>query len=76
LRIARIHRLLAELEELTRLLQGLPPATRDRARASVEKASRVAGPWAVGTVDLEGTPQPVLDDERIERMYRELNLDL
>lgn len=77
LRITRIHRLLAELEELTRLTQGVPPATLDQARASVEKARRVVRPWTtVGEAYLAGAPQPELDDEGIERMYRELNLDL
>jgi len=76
LRIARINRLLSELEELTRLLQGVPPATLDQARGRVEKARRIVRPRTVAEADLEGTPQPELDDERIERMYRELNTDL
>jgi hypothetical protein len=76
LRIARVNRLLAELEELTRMLQSVPSPTLDQARASVEDARRVVRPWILGKADLGGTPQPELDDERIERMYRQLNPDL
>lgn len=69
LRVARITRLLSELEELTRRPRGIPLTTLDRAHAGIRRARRtIAG-------DLEGAPQPVLDDERIERMYRELNRD-
>jgi hypothetical protein len=75
LRRARIARLLTELEELTRLPQNVLPATLDQARAGVEKARRIVRPWTEAVVDLEGAPQPVLDDERIERMYRDINRD-
>ena len=72
LRVARITRLLTELEELTRFPKHVPPTILDQARDSLEKARLVVGaPNAVA--DLRGAPQPELDDERIERMYRELN---
>jgi hypothetical protein len=75
LRVARIMRLLAELEELTRLAESIPAATFDEARAGAERARRIVRPWTVAMADLKGAPQPDLDDERIERMYRELNRD-
>jgi hypothetical protein len=74
LRVARITRLLIELEELTRLPKNVPPTTLDQARAGLEKARRIVRPWTTA-YDLEGAPQPELDDERIERMYRELSQD-
>jgi hypothetical protein len=75
LRVARITQLLTELEELTRLPRSIPAATLDEARAGVEKARRIVCPWTAAVADLKGAPQPELDDERIERMYRELNRD-
>jgi hypothetical protein len=80
LRVARIARLLIELEELTRLPRNVPPTTLDQARAGLEKARRIVRPWTAvdrqqQEDDLDGDPQPELDDERIERMYRELNQD-
>ena len=80
MRVARIARLLTELEELTRLPRSVPPTTLDQARAGLEKARRVVRPWTAADRqqledDLEGDPQPELDDERLERMYRELNQD-
>ena len=80
LRVARIARLLTELEELTRLPRNVPPTTLDQARAGLEKARRIVRPWTAADRqqledDLEGDPQPELDDERLERMYRELNQD-
>jgi hypothetical protein len=80
MRVARIARLLTELEELTRLPRNVPSTTLDQARSGLEKARRIVRPWtAAGRQPLEddpeGDPQPELDDERIERMYRELNQD-
>jgi len=80
LRVARIARLLTELEELTRLPRNVPLTTLDQARAGLEKARRVVRPWTAAIRqqlqdDPESDPQPDLDDERIERMYRELNQD-
>lgn len=72
LRITRITRLLSELEELTRLPTHVPPTILDQARNGLERARRIVGAPTVAA-DLGGAPQPVLDDERIERMYRELN---
>ena len=80
LRAARIARLLTELEELTRSPRNVPLTTLDQARASLEKARRIVRPWTAANRqqlqdDPEGDPQPELDDERIERMYRELYQD-
>jgi hypothetical protein len=44
------------------------------ARASLDKARRIIRPWTA-LDDLDGDPQPDLDDERLERMYRDLNRD-
>lgn len=72
LQVARISRLLAELEDLTRTSVDVPTATMKRARASLERARRVVRPWGA-TDDGESDPQPEVDDERLERMYRDLN---
>jgi hypothetical protein len=80
-RVARIARLVTELEELTRLSSNFPPATLDQARADLDKARRIVRPWTAANrrqleeEDVEGDPQPDLDDERLERMYRLLNQD-
>lgn len=80
-RVARIARLVSELEELTRLSRNIPSTTLIQARAGLEKARRVVQPYTVADRlplqqdDLEGDPQPELDDERLERMYREINQD-
>jgi hypothetical protein len=78
LQVARIARLLTELEELTATSDDVPAPTLGQARASIEKARRIIGPWAGSSAckmhdESEGDPQPEVDDERLERMYRELN---
>ena len=78
LQVARISRLLSELEELTQLAEDVPSATLEQARAGLEKARRVIRPWTAERSlddDPGNEPQPELDDERLERMYRELNRD-
>lgn len=79
-RVARIARLLTELEELTSLPRNAPPTTLNQARDGLEKARRIVCPWTAAhrpqrEEEFDGDPQPDLDDERIERMYRELNQD-
>jgi hypothetical protein len=74
LQVARISRLLTELEELTRTSDDVPAATMTQARAGLERARRLIRPW-VTLEDVEGDPQPEVDDERVERMYRDLNRD-
>jgi len=80
LRVARIARLVTELEELTRLSRNIPSTTLTQARAGLEKARRMVRPWTIADRpqpedDVEGDPQPELDDERLERMYREISQD-
>jgi len=74
LQVARISRLLSELEELTHISDDVPAATMKQARAGLERARRVIRPW-MGADEIEGDPQPEVDDERLERMYRDLNRD-
>jgi hypothetical protein len=74
LQVARISRLLSELEELTRESEDVPVATLNQARLGVERARSVIRPWKTFD-EIEGDPQPEVDDERLERMYRDLNRD-
>lgn len=79
-RIARISGLLGELENLTRGAKDLPSALVVQARASIEKTSRTLKPCArfAGSArpeeNGEGDPQPDVDGELLERMYRDLDL--
>jgi len=72
--VARISRLVTELEELTRTSDDVPAATLNQARAGLENARRAIRPW-MAIDEIEGDPQPDVDDERLERMYRDLNRD-
>ena len=72
LQVARISRLLSELEELTREPEEVPATTLNLARLGLERARRVIRPW-MAIDEVEGDPQPEVDDERLERMYRDLN---
>ena len=72
--MARIGRLLRELEALTETSTDVPVATLRHARASLDKARRIIRPWT-SLDELDGDPQPDVDDERVERMYRDLNRD-
>jgi hypothetical protein len=74
LQVARISRLVTELEELTRTSDDVPATTLSQARAGLENARRVIRPW-MAFDEIEGDPQPEVDDERLERMYRDLNRD-
>lgn len=74
LQVARISHLLSELETLTRESDGVPAATLTQARLGLERARRVIRPWTAAD-EAEGDPQPEVDDERLERMYRDLNRD-
>lgn len=74
LQVARITRLLSELEELTRKSEDVPPMTMSQARLGLERARRVIRPW-MATDEVESDPQPDVDDERLERMYRDLSRD-
>jgi hypothetical protein len=74
LQVARISRLLSELEELTRTSDDVPAATMNQARLGLDSARRVIRPW-MAFAEVEGDPQPEVDDERLEHMYRDLNRD-
>src|SRR5690349_5457380 len=74
LQVARIARLLTELEQLTTESDDVPVDTLTQARLGLERARRVIRPW-MATDEVEGDPQPEVDDERLERMYRDLNRD-
>src|SRR5204863_7678417 len=57
LQVARISRLLTELEELTRESDDVPAATLDLARAGLDNARRVIRPW-IACDEMEGDPEP------------------
>jgi len=75
LQVARIARLLSELEELTAKSEDVPPITMNQARLGLERARRVIRPW-MAIDEVESDPQPEVDDERLERMYRDLSHDV
>ncbi len=76
----RISVLLDELTALTGLSPILPPQTASKARLVMDRAQMILGDWRRRAPPLDddgaGEPQPELDDEKIERMYRSLNPDL
>jgi hypothetical protein len=80
LQVARIAKLLDELEELTRTSNS-PPAIMGQALAGIERARSILQRCtefertAERENDIEDDPQPDLDGEMLERMYRELNPD-
>ena len=81
LQVARIAKLLDELEELARTSNSCPPAIVGRAHAGIERARRILQPCsefertAGRENEIEDDPQPDVDGEMLERMYRELNPD-
>ena len=73
--IDRIVGLLGELDALTRDAKDLPSTLRLRARASIDLASGVLQEvWARPEEDGTDDPQPEVDREVLERMYRDLEL--
>jgi len=81
LQIARIAKLLDELEQFARTTENLPPTTAGQIHAGIERGRIILQPFsgcereAGREDDIEGDPQPRIDDEVLERMYRELNPD-
>ena len=81
LQIARIAKLLDELEKFARTTENLPPPIAGQTHAGIKRGRRILQPWSgpereVGREDdIEGDPQPDIDGEMLERMYRELNPD-
>ena len=61
--------------------ESVAPVIQMRSRASVESGSRIlrTEPWSERSADIaddgEGDPQPAIDCETLDRMYRELNSD-
>jgi hypothetical protein len=81
LQVARIAQLLDELEELARTSHNFPPAIVGQAHAGIERARRILQPCSesertAGRKNgIEDDPQPDVDGEMLERMYRKLNPD-
>jgi hypothetical protein len=81
LQIARIAKLLDELEEFARTTENLPPPIAGQTQAGIERARIILQPFsgcereAAREDDIEGDPQPDIDGEMLERMYRELKPD-
>ena len=76
--VFRILSLLAELKALTGDPRDLPLPLLERARASIEMTSQVFG-QVLGSVSVEpeeedDDPQPEVDRDVLERMYRDLDL--
>ena len=81
LQVARIGRLLDELEELTRTSEGHRLGLVGQSRAGVKEARKILQQWpeaernAQRSSDSEGDPQPEVDGEMLDRMYQSLNSD-
>jgi len=83
LQVARIARLLDELEELARATDNLPPAIGGQRHAGIERGRGILQACSgsesereAGCEDgIEGDPQPDIDGEMLARMYRELDPD-
>jgi hypothetical protein len=81
LQVARIAHLLKELEDLAQTSDNFPPALLGQTHAGIERARWILQPWARSESsadlenDIEGDPQPDVDGEKLERMYRDLNPD-
>ena len=73
--LGRIVRLLGELEALSRDTRDLPSTLRLRAQASIDLASGVLQAVRAGAEeDGADDPQPEIDREVLEKMYRDLDL--
>jgi hypothetical protein len=81
LQVTRIAYLLKELEELAQTSDTFPQAILGQTHAGIERARRILQPWSRSERngdlenDIEGDPQPDVDGEKLERMYRDLNPD-
>jgi hypothetical protein len=81
LQVARIARLLDELEELARTSDNLPPTVAGQRHAGIERGRGILQACsrfehdAGREDDSEGDPQPDIDGEMLARMYRELDPD-
>lgn len=82
LQVARIARLLDELEELARATDNLPPAIGGQRHAGIERGRGILQACSGSEREeagcehgIEGDPQPDIDGEMLARMYRELDPD-
>ena len=79
LQVARIVRLLDELEELARTSDNLPRAVAGQRHAGIERGRGILQARSEHEAgredDSEGDPQPDIDGEILARMYRELDPD-
>jgi len=81
LQIARIAKLLDELEQFARTTENLTPIIAGQTHTGIERARIILQPFsgcereAGCEDDIECDPQPDIDGEMLERMYRELNPD-
>jgi hypothetical protein len=74
LQVARIARLLNELEALTYNAEDIPPALLSQARSGIARARGILHSPLLND-EIEGEPQPDIDAEKLERMYRDINVD-
>jgi len=76
--IVHIEALLDELEELAADTGAWPPVLLARTSATIANARRLLASWerlppaAAPQEDDEGDPQPEIDRELLERLYRDL----
>jgi len=77
--LSRIAHLVKELEDLAFSSVACPRSTRARARASIERTRRVLGQLSRpertlrrSEPDADG-PQPEIDHEKLDRIYRDLD---
>lgn len=81
LQVARISRLLDELETLSLTRECHELGVVDQSRAGIERARGHFHQWAEperntqGSSSGENDPQPEVDDDMLERMYQALNGD-
>ena len=79
LQVARIGRLLDELEDLTGTSNGHRPGIIRPSRGAIKKARKILQQWPQARdaqpIDGEEDPQPEVDRAVLERMYHSLNSD-
>jgi hypothetical protein len=81
LQVTRITLLLEELEELCLTRECNELGVVDQARAGIQKARAILRQWPEPEQDVRGSrdggvdPQPDVDGDMLERMYRALNPD-
>ena len=74
LQVARITKLLTELEELIGTTEDRASISLTEARLQLERARAVIRPWTLAEEN-DRDPQPHVDYEHLEQMYRDFNRD-